>query len=152
SPDGRAIAVTNRPLPGGSWIGTHTDITEHRRAEEHIAYLARHDVLTGLPNRSAFAAYLAATIDRAQSTNEQFAVLCLDLDCFKLGNDLHGHAAGDALLQELAGRRQITAEGAFIARFGGDEFTIVLQGAAQETAERIAAQLLKAVDEDLNVD
>src|SRR5262249_8097587 len=96
--------------------------------------------------------YLAATIDRAQSTNEQFAVLCLDLDCFKLVNDLYGHAAGDALLQELARRMQITAEGAFIARFGGDEFTIVLQGAAQETAERIAAQLLKAVDEDLNVD
>ena len=74
------------------------DITERKRAEAQIAHLAQHDPLTDLPNRTAFNAYIETVVDQAKTTNEGFAVMCIDLDRFKEVNDVFGHATGDALL------------------------------------------------------
>ena len=82
-PDGRAIAITNKPMSSGAWVATHEDITERRRAEQRIAHLAHHDPLTDLPNRVSFADHLGGALARAATENESFALLSVDLDRFK---------------------------------------------------------------------
>jgi PAS domain-containing protein len=81
--DGRTIEVVNRPTADGGWVATHEEITERKKYEAKIAHLAHHDVLTGLPNRAAFNEFFTATLQRARSSGEQFALVCLDLDRFK---------------------------------------------------------------------
>ncbi len=145
-PDGRTIDVHERPLPDGGWVATHEDITERRRSEEQISFLARHDALTGLPNRSV----LAERIELAWAGAGRsfgFALLFLDLDRFKIVNDTLGHAAGDELLKQVAERlRGSIRDGDTVARLGGDEF-VVLQSilktpqAAAILAERIIAAI-----------
>jgi diguanylate cyclase (GGDEF)-like protein len=121
-----------------------------RHAE--IAHLAHHDSLTGLPNRTVFATLLAATFERAKAEGTSFAVLTLDLDHFKEANDVFGHAVGDELLCAIARRLQLAAEGAFIARIGGDEFMFVLAAGEQPAAaEALADRLLKSVTEDFEI-
>jgi diguanylate cyclase (GGDEF)-like protein/PAS domain S-box-containing protein len=128
-----------------AWMVSIVDVTERQRAIERIEHLARHDVLTGLPNRQAFAEQLEITLDRASSTPATFAVLCLDLDRFKDVNDIFGHAAGDALLREFSSRIVKVAEGAFIGRMGGDEFTMLIEGPQPETAVALAGRLMDVV-------
>jgi diguanylate cyclase (GGDEF)-like protein len=142
--DGRAVSVHERPMPDGGWVATHEDITERRRSEAQISFLARHDALTGLPNRSV----LAERIELARAgagRSLEFAVLFLDLDRFKIVNDTLGHAAGDELLKQVAERlRGSVRDGDTVVRLGGDEF-VVLQStlktpqAAATLAERIIA-------------
>jgi diguanylate cyclase (GGDEF)-like protein/PAS domain S-box-containing protein len=132
-------------------LGVAEDVTERKRAEAKIAHLAHHDVLTGLPNRAAFNECFATTLDRARSSGESFALMCLDLDRFKYINDLFGHAAGDALLCEVARRLERVTRGAFLARIGGDEFTLIvtednMPDAAARMAERIVAALGDSVE------
>src|ERR1051325_620909 len=119
----KAICVTNRPMPDGSWVATHEDITERRRAEKRIEFLAHHDVLTGLPNRAAFNERLEAAWQ--DTSDKGFALLCIDLDRFKEINDVFGHTTGDALLREVADRLRNTVGDIFLARLGGDEFAII---------------------------
>ncbi len=124
--DGRLICVTRQPMAGGGWVATHVDVTEQRRSEAKIIYMAQHDALTDLPNRALLQERLqrALAITRGQGTN--LAVLMLDLDRFKEVNDTLGHPAGDALLQAVATRlRECVRETAFIARLGGDEFAVI---------------------------
>jgi diguanylate cyclase (GGDEF)-like protein/PAS domain S-box-containing protein len=113
------------------------DITERRRTEERIAFLANHDALTGLPNRLAFNDRLATVLGDVSATGQPFAILCLDLDGLKEANDTFGHAAGDDLLREVSKCFASVTDGAFLARVGGDEFTVIVSGvAATKVAER----------------
>jgi diguanylate cyclase (GGDEF)-like protein/PAS domain S-box-containing protein len=129
------------------------DITERRRSELLIAHMAHYDTLTNLPNRAAFNAYFAATLERAAANAERFTILSVDLDRVKETNDVYGHSAGDALLQEGARRLQAAAGGAFIARIGGDEFIlIVTDGAQPAAAAAIADRLLAAFVDDFVIE
>ena len=114
---------------GEPWLiqGVIFDITERKRAEEQVAFLAYHDKLTGLPNRALFEEMLESAIARANRHDLGVGVLYLDLDNFKLVNDSLGHHAGDELLKQLAERlRGCTRETDLVARQGGDEFLLLL--------------------------
>ncbi len=143
---GRWLSITGKPLrdaAGGfaGYRGVASDITAARESNERIAYLARYDCLTGLPNRAEFHRVLA----RACAQGTEFGLLCLDLDGFKSVNDMHGHGTGDALLVAVAGRlRGCIRDGDLVARLGGDEFAIQSAGgekAAASLAERLVSQL-----------
>ena len=153
SPDGRAIAVTSRPMSGGAWVATHEDITERRRAEQRIAYLAHHDPLTDLPNRVTFNDHLAGMLTRAAAAKDSFALLSVDLDRFKEVNDIFGHVVGDGLLREVSRRLEAAAQGGFIARLGGDEFALISTGGPQpSTAITLGERLTAAFRDEINVD
>ncbi|MBS0245131.1 MAG: EAL domain-containing protein [Proteobacteria bacterium] len=144
-PDGRSIHTVIRPRAGGGWVATHEDVTERRQALRRIEYLAQHDALTGLHNRSYFNEQLLRILDEAHDDGRSFAVLAIDLDRFKEINDVFGHAAGDALLKELAARLQQVAGSSFVARLGGDEFSIiVIEGEQPAAAEDLANRLMTA--------
>ena len=129
------------------------DLTERRHAERKILHLAHHDALTDLPNRYAFDAQLASALQSASASSGPIAVLCLDVDGFKEVNDVFGHAVGDKLLKELSYRLSIAADGAFIARMGGDEFTIISTDRSQPAASKALAERLAAVvSEDFDLD
>jgi diguanylate cyclase (GGDEF)-like protein len=151
--DGRTIAVLNSPMADGGWVSTHEDITERRRAEKRIAYMAHHDVLTELPNRAFFNERLAETMQRANANGERFAVICIDLDRFKEINDVFGHSVGDELLRQISARMRSATEGEFLARLGGDEFIVISsRGPQPSTAEQVAARLLAAVADDIEIE
>ncbi len=127
-PDGRTIAISIQPTADSGWVATHEDITERRQAEQQIAYMARHDSLTDLPNRMQFRKQLARAL-AGVSRGERLAVLCLDLDSFKSVNDTLGHLVGDELLKAVANRlRACVRESDTAARVGGDEFAVVQTG------------------------
>lgn len=130
-------------------LGVCEDVTDRRSAEERIRFLADHDDLTKLANRSTFSRALDALAKQAGDG----VVLCLDLDRFKAVNDLFGHVVGDGLLAEVARRLTEAAEaGATVARLGGDEFAILLNGASVHRAAEIAQRLIEAIDAPFVID
>jgi diguanylate cyclase (GGDEF)-like protein/PAS domain S-box-containing protein len=134
-------------------ISMVVDLTERKRDEQRLAHMAHHDSLTDLPNRAAFNACMAATIDLAGAAGESFAVLCMDLDRFKAVNDVYGHVTGDALLREVARRIEAACQGAFLARTGGDEFAVITPtGQQPEIAVALTERLCAALNSDLDVD
>jgi diguanylate cyclase (GGDEF)-like protein len=144
--EGREVLVTNSPMTAGGWVATHEDITERRRAEAKIAYMAHHDALTDLPNRLRLYEQLRQTLARP-NRGEHVAVFCLDLDRFKDVNDAHGHPVGDLLLKAVADRlRQCIRDTDMVARLGGDEFAILQAGASQPTdATSLSSRLIEAI-------
>jgi diguanylate cyclase len=122
------------------------DLKARKDAEEHIYFLAHHDALTSLPNRSHFNARIDQEI-AALSPGHRLAVLCLDLDRFKEVNDLFGHATGDKVLQLVASRvSAVLGERQMLARLGGDEFAILLPDIADPAAAgRFAETILEAL-------
>ena len=123
--NGRSILINRQPCGNGCWVTTHEDITERRQAEARVAYLASHDALTDLPNRSLFHEHLQYALSRVKR-GEQIALLWVDVDNFKAVNDTYGHNVGDILLQRIAGhmKRNIRKSDT-VARIGGDEFAIL---------------------------
>ncbi len=154
----RIVTATRLPVNGGDGkphylISVIRDVTDRKRHEQRIAHMAHHDPLTDLPNRAAFNQCIAATVELAAASGESFAVLCLDLDRFKTVNDVFGHSAGDTLLTEVARRLEAVCGGAFLARAGGDEFTVITPtGAQPEIAGALAERLSAALDVDIEID
>ncbi len=122
------------------------DLQARKNAEQHIYFLAHHDALTSLPNRSHFNARIDQEI-AALSPGRSLAVLCLDLDRFKEINDLFGHSAGDQVLQTVASRiTAVLGERQMMARLGGDEFAILMPDVANPAAaSRLAETILEAL-------
>ena len=147
--DGREFPVELAVVPfyrddAVSFCGFIRDIRERKKAEETIRHLAYHDVLTGLPNRALFEERLGIELAQARRSRQKVAVMCLDLDRFKIVNDTVGHGAGDQLLQEVANEfAQTIREGDTVARVGGDEFSFLLTGVERaEDAAVVANRVL----------
>ncbi len=139
----RGYIIRNESGKAVRAIGTMMDITQRKQAEEIIRYQAVYDQLTGLPNRILFNERLTAALRQAKKNKKMLAVMFLDLDRFKKINDTLGHAAGDRLLESFAGRISDTLRSTdTVARWGGDEFTVLLPDLncledAVKTAQRI---------------
>ncbi len=149
-PNGLVLEVRTVPLADGGFVRTFTDITKRKAAEAEVARLARHDVLTGLPNRALFHETLERSLADIVQRGGACAVLYLDLDGFKSVNDSLGHQAGDELLRRVAaGLRGIAGDGA-VARLGGDEFAVLSAGGAAE-AGALAERLIALFDSPFSV-
>ena len=139
-----AGAITN-------YVGVFADITVRKQAEERLQFLANHDPLTRLPNRSWLIACLEDRIQQIAGSGQQVAVMFLDLDRFKLINDSFGHQTGDELLRETASRlEQVVGGRGQIARLGGDEFTLLVSHfASQATLSTLAEDILAVLAQPL---
>lgn len=136
------------------YVAVVNDITEKKRAEQELRYLANYDTLTGLPNRALLSERLSRAIIKARRQDTRIAVLFLDLDRFKDINDSLGHSAGDRILKAAAARLlAIVGPGDTVARLGGDEFTVVLEDVESLEAVEIAAgRVLEAFSEALEAE
>ena len=150
-PNGTVIEVRSSKTLDGGFVRTFTDVTQRHAVQERVSKLASEDALTGLVNRRVFSDALAEQA-RAWSNGSDLefvdcAVLCLDLDRFKGVNDTLGHPVGDLLLQAVADRlRQCVRGGDIIARFGGDEFAILLPNVNScDIAKRVATRINTAI-------
>ncbi len=150
--NGRIILVTNQPLADGGWVDIQEDVTEKTKAQERIAWLARHDPLTETANRFHLRELLEQEIQDL-SNGSRLAIHLIDLDRFKEVNDTLGHAAGDALLKAVAKRMRSTVrENDFVGRLGGDEFAVVQAGVlADEQVSSLAVRLLKVLNAPFRV-
>ena len=148
------VSVSHEPMPEGGWVATYEDITERRRAEDQIRFMAHHDGLTGLVNRVFFGQELNAALASLPARGGRVSVLCLDLDGFKDINDSHGHHVGDALLCEVARRLSACVrDGDVVARLGGDEFAILQwQGADPHRESPLADRLVSLLGERFDLD
>ncbi len=136
-------------LPDGTLAGAvivFRDVTDTRRLAAEISHQARHDPLTGLPNRREFESRLGELLEQARRTDAVHALCYIDLDQFKVVNDGCGHSAGDQLLIELAALLlQHIRRGDLLARLGGDEFGLLLADCPLQKATEIAAELLDTI-------
>src|SRR5262245_1638760 len=133
--------------------GVGKDITARKLDEERIQYLASHDALTALPNRTMFSEMLGHAIETARRYGRGFGVLFVDLDRFKVINDTLGHEAGDALLKEMSQRLSATVRASdFVARLGGDEFVLIVQEVTEKQVEVVARNILAACTRPLAIE
>jgi diguanylate cyclase (GGDEF)-like protein/PAS domain S-box-containing protein len=134
--------------------GVGSDVTEQRESDEKIAYLARYDTLTGLPNRLMLTEALGEAMRYAEQWRTRCAFLMIDLDRFKQVNDSLGHQVGDRLLAQVSQRlRAVCGENEQCGRLGGDEFAVVIRDASKEgCVERIAEALIHSLSQPYEVD
>lgn len=134
--------------------GVGSDVTEQRASSEKIAYLARYDTLTSLPNRLMLTEALGDALEYSTHWRSRCALLMVDLDRFKSVNDSLGHMTGDKLLAQVAARLQeLMGEGVMVGRLGGDEFAIVIRDASDlDVMRRLAARVIQTLSEPYQVD
>ena len=156
--DGRTVSVSHQAMSNGGWVSIHQDITSQRRVEAELAHMARHDPLTGLGNRAVFLEETNEALARLRERGEHFSILMLDLDQFKVVNDSLGHATGDSLMRAVAGRfHDVMHEVDHVARFGGDEFALLLTVEADQKDQKgsaiaLANRILKTITEPYDLD
>ncbi len=139
-----------RPLHGpdgriAGFVSAGRDVSARMREHRRLQHAATHDALTGLPNRRLFADRLAQALNAAARRKERFAVAIMDLDGFKAANTRHGHLAGDAVLRAVARRtaRSLRAVDT-VARFGGDEFALIIAGPIERAAVATVLEKVRA--------
>jgi diguanylate cyclase (GGDEF)-like protein len=153
--DGRFFAVSHQPMKDGGWVAIHQEITAQKRAESQIAYMARHDGLTGLANRAVLRERMQEGLARLQRGGAPFSIFILDLDLFKAVNDSLGHPVGDELLKVVAQRLSACLhEADTVARLGGDEFAVLTAAAGDQRQAALATAklLLEAVAAPYDID
>jgi diguanylate cyclase (GGDEF)-like protein/PAS domain S-box-containing protein len=148
----RDIEVVIADLRGDARVDglvfTMRDISERKILDSELRHQALHDTLTGLPNKSLFDDRVGHAIGRADRDQSEIAVLFLDLDNFKLVNDSLGHPAGDELLVAVAARLvSVLKSGDSVARFGGDEFVVLLEDVDADAAELVSERLQESLRE-----
>lgn len=145
--DGRQLELTRHRVPDGNAVIIVEDVTARRRTEQHIRHLARHDPLTGLPNRHELHAQLKRMLaHRPRLPSATLAVMYLDLDGFKAINDRFGHQAGDEVLTQVAERLGKTLPaGELAARIGGDEFVVALDATTMQACSVLAARIIRQI-------
>ncbi len=137
------------PGVGAGFVATIEDITDRLAFEAQLAHQANHDPLTGLPNRTLLARYVA---ERFRPGTGGLACLFLDLDNFKVVNDSLGHTSGDELLVEVADRLRATVRpGDLVARFGGDEFVVVCEQVGEDDAVALAERITAALSRPMRL-
>ena len=161
-PDGqmRVLATNRLVVRDATGVAKHLvvvidDITERKKSEQRIAFMAHHDVLTGLPNRLSIMEKIEDAIARHRRRGDSFAVLLLDLDRFKHVNDTLGHAVGDELLRETAVRLKASLRDTdVLARLGGDEFAIVQdrESNQREAASALADRIIEIVSKPFDIE
>lgn len=152
--DQTVAPITNEHGEITHFVAIHEDVTERKRAEERIRYLANYDTLTRLPNRVLFRDRLHQAVTHARRMQKALAVMFVDLDRFSRINDTLGHAAGDELLSTMAERIQLVAEDAdTVARIGGDEFAVIQSNLPNaEAAAVLAKKVVDAVGTTVDMD
>ncbi len=147
---GRRVSFEGRD----GYLVAIVDITERRKAEARIAYMAHHDGLTNLPNRELYQDRLREALERSGSEIKRVAVLCVDLDLFKNVNDSFGHPMGDRLLRLVADRLRSQVRGNnLVARLGGDEFAVILgSDASPNEASDFASRLIQILSACYEID
>lgn len=139
------------PITNSAGVVTHymsiqEDVTQQKKQQEKLTFLANHDSLTGLLNRRKVLSSLNDELERASRYQHPISLMILDIDHFKRINDNFGHQAGDAVLKEVALRLQSTARQTdFVGRYGGEEFLIVLPETDQNSAKKLAERILKII-------
>ncbi len=130
------------------------DLTARKKSDATIAHLALHDALTDLPNRRFFGELASKTLEQAARTGRSFAVIAMDLDNFKIVNDVYGHAAGDQLIQTVAVRLNETlGNGDVVARLGGDEFALLETSPRHpQCAAALAERIIEALKTPIALD
>ncbi len=150
-----ALSVSMVAEPDGESyvVGQIEDITQRKAIAEHLEHSAVHDALTGLPNRVYFVGRLDEALRRAEREGTRIGVVFLDVDRFKVVNDSLGHAAGDELLKAVADRlRESLRPDDVVARFGGDEFTVLVERVADEAAAmEMADRVLRILGRPVNL-
>lgn len=153
-PNGTVLEVRTVPFPDGGGVRTFTDITERKVAERHVERMARHDLLTDLPNRLYLHERLRQYLAQLDRSGQPIALLNLDLDRFKILNDSLGHASGDELLRQAADRIRANVRAQdVVARLGGDEFAIIQIGQERQpqAADGLALRLIEVLGEPFDI-
>lgn len=149
------IVIRNDQGDAKYLVAVIDDVTERKKSEQRIAFMAHHDALTGLANRAAVAQKIEDAAARQRRWGDPFTVLLMDLDRFKNVNDTLGHSAGDALLQEAAMRlKTFLRETDVLARLGGDEFAIIQGGETnqREAASTLADRIIELIARPFDID